>query len=647
MTTPASAGSGSAPGPEDVAAAVRSGRAPSDLPGAELSEPPPGGPQVDGSPAAAAAGTDGSVSDGDEPTGDGVGTTSAHLPPTSPGEDGYADSPDRRPRLPEAPGLDDRPAAAGGVRVTTSGAAVLGARDSALASLVEDGVARALTQKDPTLWGADASVDASARLGWLDLPESSRALLPRLVALRDELRTEGLDRVVLVGSGGSALAAETIARAADADLVVLDGPDPGQVRAALGEPARTVLVVTEGPGGAAADAALRRTAAQVLREAGTPEREVGRRFVAVAEAGSSLARAAETERFRVVLPAEADVAAPFGALSAAALTPAALAGADCAPLLDAAAALLPELVRDDGPGLALGAVLGGAGVAGRDKVVLAPDRGCPSGLVAWVEQLLAGATGKEGRGLLPVVVEAPAAPGTERQADTHLMLLGGEGPPPGEPPQGTRVTGPLGALFLLWEYAVAVAAHLLRVDPFDLAALGEAEEVTAAAVTGHPGDRSSPALVDGPVQVHDEGGLLPDVTDLRTALDALLDAVPLGGHLAVTAHLDPGADADAARLRPVLARRLAHPVTFGWGARALRATGQHHRGGPSAGAFLLITGEPVDDVALPGDGLGPARLQAAQAQADLRSLVARGRPVLRLHLTDREAGLAHLLRVAE
>jgi glucose-6-phosphate isomerase len=640
-TGPASDSGSSPPGPEDVAEAVRSGRAPSDLSGAELSEPPPGGPPVGapGARRAAAAGADTPLADGPEPSDDGVGTTPSQLPPTAPGEDGYADSPERL-RLPEAPGLDDRPVAAGGVSVATSGAAVLAARDTALSALVEEGVARRIAEKDPTLWGPDAAPDASARLGWLDLPGSSRSLLPRLTALRDELAAEGLDRVVLLGAGGPALAAETVARSAGADLVVLDGPDPGQVRAALADPARTAVVVT---GTGPVDAALRRLVATVLRDAGTSDGEVGRRFVAVAEPGSPLAQAAEAERFRTVLPAEDDVAAPFGALSAAALVPAVLAGADAAVLLDAAAALLPELARDEGPGLALGAVLGGAGVGGRDTAVLAPDADCPPGLAAWVEQLLAGATGKEGRGLLPVVVEAPDAPGTERQADTHLVLLGGQGPLPGEPPQGTRVTGSLGALFLLWEHAAAVAAHVLRVDPFDLPEVREVEEATGAALAGSPADPAPPALVDGAVQVHDEGGLLPELTDLRSALDALLAAVPLGGHLAVTAHLDPRADAEAARLRPVLARRLAHPVTFGWGARAVRTTGQHHRGGPPAGAHLVLTGKPRED--LPGGegGLPASRLQAAQAQVDIRTLLARGRPVLRLHLTDRAAGLAHLL----
>lgn len=651
MTTPSSPGGATAPpGPEDVAEAVRSGRAPSDLPGAELSQPPPGGPRAGGgdAPAVAGAGTVGRLANDPptdsphevaEPTDDGVGSTPSQLPPAAPGEDGYADAPERL-RLPEAPALDDRPVTAGGVSVATSGAAVLAARDTALSRLVENDVARRIAEKDPTLWGPDAAAGASARLGWLDLPTSSRALLPRLAALRDELAADGLDRVVLLGGGGPALAAEVLARSAGADLVVLDGPDPGRVRAALADPARTAVVVT---GTGAVDVALRRVVAAVLRDAGSGESEVGSRFVAVADPGSPLARAAEAEGFRAVLPTDADVAAPFGALSAAALVPAVLAGADATALLDAAAELLPELARADGPGLALGAVLGGTGAGGRDTVVLAPDEGCPPGFVDWVEQLLAAATGKEGRGLLPVVVDAPDAPGTERQAGTHLVVLVGRGPLPGEPPQGTRVTGPLGALFLLWEHAAAVAAHVLRVDPFALPDVREVEEATAAALAGSPAEPAPPALVDGPVEVHDEGGLLPDVPDLRAALDALLAAVPLGGHLAVTAHLDPGDDAAAARLRPVLARRLAHPVTFGWGGSAVGTTGQHSRGGPPTAAHLVLTGEPRDDVSGGEGDLPASRLQAAQAQADVRTLLARGRPVLRLHLTDRGAGLAHLL----
>ncbi|MDP9408139.1 MAG: hypothetical protein M3P95_09800, partial [Actinomycetota bacterium] len=578
---------------------------------------------------------------------DGVGTTPALLPPTAPGEDGYADDPERRPRLPDVPGLDDRPAEVAGVRVRTRGVAVLAARDTALAGLVEDGVAAALARKDPTLWGPEVAAEATARLGWLDLPESSPSLLPRLGTLRQELLAEGLDRVVLLGRGSSALAAETVAAAAGVDLVVVDTPDPARVRVALAEPRRTVVVVTPTTGPRADLESLQRALADTFRRDGASPEEVGRRFVAVAEPGSPLAETAAAAGFRAVLPTDPDIGDLFGALSAATLVPCALAGADCATLLDEAAVLLPTLADDAGPGLALGAALGGAGVSGRDKVVLAPEGDAAPGLARWVEALLGGSVGQEGRGLVPVVVESPDAPGTERQADTHLVLLGGPGGASGaggtaDPEHGTRVTGPLGAQLLLWEHATAVAARVLRADPFDQPDPRLAEREVAAVLADGAAE-SPPALVDGPVQVHDEGGLLGEAADLRSALAALLASVPIGGHLAVRAHLDRYADAEAARLRTALAGQLAHPVTFAWGPRPPQP-GPPRQGAPPTDVHLQVTGEPADDLDVPERPTTFGRLQQAEALAEVRGLLGRGRPVLRLHLNDRRSGLDHLLR---
>jgi glucose-6-phosphate isomerase len=282
-------------------------------------------------------------------------------------------------------------------------------------------------------------------------------------------------------------------------------------------------------------------------------------------------------------------------------------------------------------------------VAGRDKLVLVPSGGFV-GFGDWAEQLVAESTGKQGKGLLPVVVEAPDAPGTEPAADSHLVAVGSGDLAP--PALGTAISGPLGAQFLAWEYATAVAGWALRINPFDQPNVQESKDNTGAILSGAPAPVRDPLFAEGGVEVHATGDLLAEVTTLAGAVDALLATVPDRGYLAVMAYLDRAADADAETLRAVLARRLAHPVTFGWAPRFLHSTGQFHKGGPQTGVFLQITGAVRQDLEIPGREFSFAGLQAAQALGDLRALDSRGRPVLALHLTDREQGLRTLLAAA-
>ncbi|HEV2890061.1 MAG TPA: glucose-6-phosphate isomerase [Frankiaceae bacterium] len=526
------------------------------------------------------------------------------------------------------------PAAApsGPVTVETRGSALLGPRDAARRVLVQDGVPARLAKKDHTLWGPDAEAEAAVRLGWLDLPTTSTALLPRLASLRDELRAEGLDRVVLCGMGGSSLAPEVICATYGVPLVTLDTTDPSQVRAALVELDRTVFVVSSKSGSTVETDSHLRLAVEATG---------WDRVVVVTDPGSALAQAAEENGARAVFLADPNVGGRYSALSAFGLVPSALAGVDVAALLSDAAAALPDLARDEGnPGLDLGAALGGCGAAGRDKVVVVDAGSGFAGFGDWAEQLVAESTGKQGRGLLPVVVESPNAPGAKFTAtgDVHVVRLG----PPG--PNATSVSGPLGAAFLVWEYATAVAGRVLSIDPFDQPDV-EAAKVSARALLDAPDEAAgaAPAFVEGSVEVHGDAAVLADATSLADVVARLLASVPRTGYLAVHAYLDRFADAPAARLRTALAAVTARPVTFGWGPRFLHSTGQYHKGGPANGVYLQLTGAHAADVEVPGRPFTLGRLQLAQALGDGRVLAERGRPVVRLHLTDRAAGLAALL----
>ncbi len=544
----------------------------------------------------------------------------------------------------------EKRSAAGGLTVQTTGGSLLMSAQQVLDEAAARGLAAALVGKDPSLWGAEASAEAGIRLGWLDVVGTGRALVPEILALHDELATEGVDRVVLCGMGGSSLAPEVICASAGRELVVVDTTDPGQVRSALVDLGRTVVVVSSKSGGTLETDSHRRAARAAFQ---AQDIDPDRRIVVVTDPGSPFEQAARDEGCRAVFLADPDVGGRYSALTAFGLVPAGLAGVDIAGLLHDAATLEPSLGTDsDNPALVLGAALGGGAVAGRDKLVLVADD--LVGFGDWAEQLLAESTGKQGKGLLPIVVESLDAPGTEPSADSHLVLVNGSGaeiaarpatdPPPGTP--HTTVAGPLGAQFLAWEFATAVAGVALRINPFDQPNVQESKDNTGAILSGAPAPARTPSFVEGHVEVFGTGDLLAGVSDLVGALGALLAAVPERGYLAVMAYLDRHAEADALGLRALFARRLAHPVTFGWAPRFLHSTGQFHKGGPQTGTFLQVTGVVARDLEIPGRPFSFGELQAAQALGDLRALDERGRPVLRLHLTDRTAGLAALLSAA-
>ncbi|MGH3671465.1 MAG: glucose-6-phosphate isomerase, partial [Pseudonocardiaceae bacterium] len=262
-----------------------------------------------------------------------------------------------------------------------------------------------------------------------------------------------------------------------------------------------------------------------------------------------------------------------------------------------------------------------------------------SGFGNWAEQLIAESTGKDGTGLLPVVVEGPGTPGfADAGPDATPVAIG-----PADGEAAVAVNGPLGAQVLLWEHAIAIAGRLLGINPFDQPDVEAAKAAARAQLTA--AQPSAPAFVYGAVEVHPIGGWLPgEAATLSDALRALVTATPPLGYLAVQGYLDRFADASAALLRPELARRTGLQTTFGWGPRFLHSTGQYHKGGHQNGAFLQLTGAVGTDLPVPDAGFTLGQLQSAQALGDAEVLAQHTRPVLRLHLTDRAAGLVQLMR---
>src|SRR5690606_1962864 len=300
----------------------------------------------------------------------------------------------------------------------------------------------------------------------------------------------------------------------------------------------------------------------------------------------------------------------------------------------------------------------------RDKLVITDDGSGIPGFADWAEQLIAESTGKEGTGLLPVIASAESAALLESAADvTRVSLVADpadeveeEQAGPGQAGTGqaaslVTVGGTLGAQLLLWEVATAVAGRLLGINPFDQPDVESAKNA-ARELMEDPSDSSEPPLgTEGAIEIRTAGTALDlgDATGSVTdAVDALLAEVdPDRGYLAVMVYLDRLAHADLAEVRGALEARIGRPVTFGWGPRFLHSTGQFHKGGPDVGVYLQVTGAPAEDLPVPGKEFTLGTFIAAQAAGDAKVLGDAGRPVLRLHLTDQEAGLAQLADVLD
>ncbi|PSL51056.1 glucose-6-phosphate isomerase [Saccharothrix carnea] len=516
--------------------------------------------------------------------------------------------------------------------------------DIVIGDLVRDSAPSRLTAGDATLWGPDAEPEASIRLAWTTLHETSRPLVAEITALRDELLAEGVDRVVLAGMGGSSLAPEVITGTAGVPLVVLDTTDPGQVAEALaGDLKRTVVVVSSKSGGTVETDSHRRIFEAAFTAAGI---DAASRIVVVTDPGSPLEAASREAGYRKVFLADPHVGGRYSALTAFGLVPSGLAGADVGKLLDEAASAAPLVSADspDNPAVVLAATFAVAHAHGAEKIVFADTGSGISGFGDWAEQLIAESTGKNGTGLLPVVVEGPGAPGfVDARTDATTVAIG-----PATGSSTLSVEGSLGAQFLVWEYATALVGRVLEINPFDQPDVEAAKKAARSLLDSPAASTAEPAFVDGPIEAYPSEGWLPaDVKTVAEALRVLVAASPEHGYLSVQAYLDRVDDASFALVRPELAQRSHLQTTFGWGPRFLHSTGQYHKGGHQNGVFLQLTGASEESLDVPGRPYDLSTLQLAQALGDGQVLAERGRPVLRLHLTDRVAGLAQLVEAIQ
>lgn len=526
--------------------------------------------------------------------------------------------------------------------------------ESELPGLVGSLVASALTAGDPTLWGPAAEDEASRRLGWVQAVSVSRPLVPEITALRDALVAQGVTRVVLAGMGGSSLAPEVIAQSAGVPLVILDSTAPGQVLAAIDGDAEsgglreTVLVVSSKSGSTVETDSAKRAFEAAFRDLGIDPAE---RIVVVTDPGSPLEQSARADGYRV-FTADPTVGGRYSALTAFGLVPAGLAGVDIDDLLDEADATLLEVAIDspENPALVLAAAIAGGGAQRRDKLGLVTDGSHLPGLPDWIEQLIAESTGKDGTGILPVVL-LPVSPELESKpadlqvvrfvdhADAFHLFDRHEGE--------ILVSGSLGAQFVVWEYATAIAGRLLGIDPFDQPDVESAKVAARGLLDARP-EPTEPAFVLDGVEVRVSDPDLASGGTLASVLDALWAAVPADGYVSIQAYVNRIDLPQLAGLRELVAADAGRPTTFGWGPRFLHSTGQYHKGGPANGVFLQITERTDVDLEIPGRPFTFGELIHAQAAGDASVLAdGHGRPVVTLTLTDPQVEVLSLFEAAQ
>lgn len=512
-----------------------------------------------------------------------------------------------------------------------------------LTQMVEERLASRIAERDATLWGEEAQESAAQRLGWTDLHTRAAGLIEQVGALRAELADDGLDRILLAGMGGSALGAGVIAAAHDVPLTVLDTSDPHTISALAEDEdfTRSALVVATKSGTTIETISVASAFAQALVARDIDPRP---RLVAITDPDTPLAQQAVEEGWRRVFLADPRVGGRFSALSAFGLVPAGLAGADIQQVVDEAAEAAAGIRTDDedNPALQLGALL--VATHARDVRTLALAATDPqlALLPSWLEQLIAESTGKDGLGFLPVTCESVSAHGFRDAHAATAHVFAGPAQGDHQPISGIAVSvdAPLGAQFLLWETAVALVGAQFSIDPFDQPDVEAAKERTRALL-----DSPHPVPLEDLTAVEDA-----EDADLVKLVSALLpSADDEDEYLAVQAFLSPEQDGALAAIRELLARKSGGTVAFAWGPQYLHSTGQFHKGGRPAGAFLYLVADPAASPALeiPEAGFSFAQMQLAQARGDGAVLREQGRPVQTLLLRDRAADIARLLELLE
>jgi transaldolase/glucose-6-phosphate isomerase len=533
------------------------------------------------------------------------------------------------------------------------------------------------------LWAKDASLwtgaDESKWLGWLDIVESQLNAHDKFAQFSKDVRDRGFTHVLLLGMGGSSLCPEVWKEtfgtvAGSPELHVLDSTDPAQVRAveATVDLAKTVFIVSSKSGSTLEPNIFKAYFFDRVKRLVGADKAAGR-FIAVTDPGSSLEKEARSDGFRQIFPGVKTIGGRYSALSNFGMVPAAVMGLDVERLLDEAERMLhacaPGVPAEENPGLVLGTIMGVAHNKGIDKLTLAASPGIHD-LGAWLEQLLAESTGKEGKGIVPVDRERLAGP--EAYGDDRLFAyLRLEDAPDaaqdaavealekaGKPVVRIRVATKydLAEEFVRWEVATAVAGSIMGINPFNQPDV-EASKVATKTLTSEY-EKTGTLPSEAPFFEGDGVKLFSDPKNV----EALKKAAGAGANLNayVKAHLGRLGKGDYFALLGYVEMNAAHEESLqtarhrvrdrrkvatclGFGPRFLHSTGQAYKGGPNSGVFLQVTCDDAKDLPVPGSKYTFGIVKAAQARGDFQVLAERGRRALRVHLgPDVAAGLKAL-----
>ncbi|MDY6874806.1 MAG: glucose-6-phosphate isomerase [Chloroflexota bacterium] len=543
--------------------------------------------------------------------------------------------------------------------------------DSALAEMKQQQIMARLWAHDYTVWKPEPT-EITNRLGWLHIAEVMREDITRLEELVEAVSADGYTHVLLLGMGGSSLAPEVFRKTFSVnqgdhdgrveqgdpcgrpylDLAVLDSTDPGAVlvHAERLDFSKSLFIVATKSGSTVETLSFFRFFYnRVVEAVGTGQ--AGAHFIAITDPGSRLVDIAQKHNFRATFLNDPNIGGRYSALSYFGLVPAALVGVDLETLLNRALTMASSCescncaIAGDNNGARLGAIIGALAKAGRDKMTLVTS--APIARFGdWVEQLIAESTGKEGKGVLPVVGEPLGPPDVygDDRLFVHLRLEGDETydadlsvlEAAGHPVVCLHLRDiyDLGGQFFLWEMATAVAGHWLGINPFD-----------------QPDVEAAKVLARRMVAEHREKGVLPGgtLTPLTAeALNKFLAQAQAGDYVALQAYVQPTPETDVAlvALRAWLRDHTRLATTVGYGPRFLHSTGQLHKGDGGKGLFIQFTADDQSDVPIPDEAGSPVSamtfgvLKAAQALGDQQALLNVGRRVIRFHLgTDVVGGL--------
>jgi transaldolase/glucose-6-phosphate isomerase len=553
----------------------------------------------------------------------------------------------------------------------------------ALASAVRNEIARWQSEgRVSRLWQRDASLwtnqDEAKWLGWLDAIAHQQAAIDRWRALAADVRRERFTHALLLGMGGSSLCPEVWAttfgrQRGYPELHVLDSTSPTQVLAVEGrvDLSRTIVIVASKSGSTLEPNIFKQYFFARMQRAVGVDR-AGQHFIAITDPGSKMQKVAEADRFRDIAYGDPSIGGRYSALSPFGIVPAAVMGLDVARLLDEAARMAAacgaSTAAPDNPGVVLGAFLGVAATQGRDKLTLIASPGIYD-FGAWLEQLIAESTGKDGKAIIPVDLEPlgdPGSYGSDRvfaylrlegaadiDQDAGIAALKAAGHPVVQ--IDVRDAWTLPQEILRWEIATAVAGAALRINTFNQPDV-EASKIATRQLTDAY-EREGKLPQEQPFATGNGFALFTDKkneTALRGAakdstIAAILEShfarVRPGDYVGLLGYIEMNARHAGVlqRIREILRDRLGVATCLGFGPRFLHSTGQAYKGGPNSGVLLQITSDDARDVPIPGQKYSFGTVKAAQARGDFDVLAERGRRVLRVHLgVDVAAGLQDL-----